>query len=459
MKSKIKLPLFKLSIFGKLLVGIIAILSLITTVAFIGISSINLLKETSDEMLKESICHSDFQNLKVDLEQLLMPANDYLIHGNTIEKMNFEYLQKEVQKQLYLCLQHIEDEDEQELIEELARSINKIELHAREIFELENPIGNKYGAFLMEEMDESTYEAILKIEEVLNEQLIDIENYIKINQATNIKANRIIILVALFTAICLLIGGFFYVREITSPIKHLLKTAETITSGDLSVKAEVKTTTKDEIEQFARSFNEMLGVLEKNTVSRDYFNSILGKVMDALIIVGDKGKIRILNQAAIELLGYQENEIMGQSFNVILRNDNRGNGNIDFMDLDNVYNILYSKEGKAIPVLYSSSVIYNNEDKILGMICIASHNTEKINENDDEKPASRNIRMMSEVPLTKRELEIIKLITEGVSNRDIAEKLFISRRTVETHRRNIMTKLHTNSVIALVHYAVQNGII
>lgn len=64
-----------------------------------------------------------------------------------------------------------------------------------------------------------------------------------------------------------------------------------------------------------------------------------------------------------------------------------------------------------------------------------------------------------EIVLTKREIEVIKLIAEENSNQEIADKLFISLRTVETHRRNIMQKLKINSVIALLKYAVQNGMI
>ncbi len=60
--------------------------------------------------------------------------------------------------------------------------------------------------------------------------------------------------------------------------------------------------------------------------------------------------------------------------------------------------------------------------------------------------------------LTPREIEIIKYITSDLNNQEIADKLFISLRTVETHRRNIMQKLNVKSVIALVRYAVKHGI-
>lgn len=60
---------------------------------------------------------------------------------------------------------------------------------------------------------------------------------------------------------------------------------------------------------------------------------------------------------------------------------------------------------------------------------------------------------VEESHLTDRELEIIRLIEQEYSNRQIAERLFISERTVETHRKNIFRKTKTNSVIGLIKYA------
>ena len=61
--------------------------------------------------------------------------------------------------------------------------------------------------------------------------------------------------------------------------------------------------------------------------------------------------------------------------------------------------------------------------------------------------------------LTVREREILKLIAEGKSNKDIANLLFISIRTVERHRANIMNKLKTNKTADLIKYAIHKGYI
>lgn len=61
--------------------------------------------------------------------------------------------------------------------------------------------------------------------------------------------------------------------------------------------------------------------------------------------------------------------------------------------------------------------------------------------------------------LTVREREIIQMLTEGKSNREVAAQLKISVKTVETHRAAVMRKLDVNSIVALVHYAIRNQIV
>ncbi|MCY1510268.1 Response regulator protein VraR [compost metagenome] len=61
--------------------------------------------------------------------------------------------------------------------------------------------------------------------------------------------------------------------------------------------------------------------------------------------------------------------------------------------------------------------------------------------------------------LTNREIEIIRLIEKEYSNKMIAEQLFISERTVETHRKNIFRKTETQSIVGLLKYAYEHKII
>lgn len=64
-----------------------------------------------------------------------------------------------------------------------------------------------------------------------------------------------------------------------------------------------------------------------------------------------------------------------------------------------------------------------------------------------------------QVKLTKREVEILTLIAEENSNPEIAEQLFISIRTVDTHRRNLLDKLQAKNTAGLVRYAMKHGLV
>jgi len=61
--------------------------------------------------------------------------------------------------------------------------------------------------------------------------------------------------------------------------------------------------------------------------------------------------------------------------------------------------------------------------------------------------------------LSKREIDIITNVTNGHSNKEIAKKLFISVKTVETHRANIMQKLNLKGITDLTKYAIKTGIV
>ena len=63
------------------------------------------------------------------------------------------------------------------------------------------------------------------------------------------------------------------------------------------------------------------------------------------------------------------------------------------------------------------------------------------------------------VSLSKRELQVIRLIAEGFTNPQISEKLFVSPHTITTHRRNILQKLGVNNTASVVLYAVQAGLV
>ena len=61
--------------------------------------------------------------------------------------------------------------------------------------------------------------------------------------------------------------------------------------------------------------------------------------------------------------------------------------------------------------------------------------------------------------LTAREQEVMRMLAEGLTAKDVAKKLYISPKTVENHRTNLMKKLGLNSTVELIRYAARLGLI
>jgi two-component system, NarL family, nitrate/nitrite response regulator NarL len=78
---------------------------------------------------------------------------------------------------------------------------------------------------------------------------------------------------------------------------------------------------------------------------------------------------------------------------------------------------------------------------------------------DEMTRASEIKKETDDAHLTAREIEIIKLIEKEYNNKQIAESLFLSERTVETHRKNIFRKTKTSGVIGLIKYAYEHKLI
>ena len=102
----------------------------------------------------------------------------------------------------------------------------------------------------------------------------------------------------------------------------------------------------------------------------------------------------------------------------------------------------------AIDTVYSGSEFYSDN---ISKIILKSYI-------DNAKKNGEEINNPNEI-LSKREIEILKMFADGFINKEIADKLFISIRTVESHKNHIMQKLNLKTQVELVKYAIRHNLI
>ena len=77
----------------------------------------------------------------------------------------------------------------------------------------------------------------------------------------------------------------------------------------------------------------------------------------------------------------------------------------------------------------------------------------------NQKGKKHSFQKSDEIPLTKREVEVLQLVCQQMTTGEIADKLFISMKTVDGHRNNLLQKTHSRNVAGLVLYALKKGLV
>lgn len=113
-----------------------------------------------------------------------------------------------------------------------------------------------------------------------------------------------------------------------------------------------------------------------------------------------------------------------------------------------------SKEANKNELIEAIYTIRNGYDFFSKSVTQLLLNNYMVDLKNSETPKQRNIKALS-----SREFEIMELWGGGLSNSEIAEKLFISIRTVESHKNHIMQKLNLKNSVDLVKFAIKNNII
>ena len=173
---------------------------------------------------------------------------------------------------------------------------------------------------------------------------------------------------------------FFSKRIIFAPLQYLADAAALLAQGKLSTRINIKVS--GEVRTLVEAFNQMAENLSSSTVSREYMDSIIGSMINAVIIVKPDHTIFRVNAAACKLLGYAENELLEQPIATILGWQQDASGSSWLLDMhlqhDNASEYLYrTREGREIPLLLTSSVIPGDDSMPRGIVYVATDITER----------------------------------------------------------------------------------
>jgi len=175
-------------------------------------------------------------------------------------------------------------------------------------------------------------------------------------------------------------------RRLEKPIDALIKSAERIGQGDYTRPLDVAR--GDEIGELQRALERMRHKLRQTTITRDYLDSVLNGLTDAVFVTSTAGVVKIVNRAACELLGCAEDRILGKSILAMLEERERGSFDLLQAAHDTRDTVVRTERGQTIPVSLTGSQIASDDPRFAGTIFIARNIT-------DRKRQERRIRYLA----------------------------------------------------------------
>lgn len=175
-------------------------------------------------------------------------------------------------------------------------------------------------------------------------------------------------------------------RSIAQPLATLARGAERLGQGDYTRPLDVER--RDEIGDLQASLERLRQRLRSTTITRDYLNSVLGGMNDAVFVTSPEGIMRVVNGAAARLLGYAEEELVGKTIQFIIDESERDGFDLLQAAQDTRETLVRTRQGQSIPVSLSGSQIANPDPQFQGVIFVARNISER-------KRAERRIRYLA----------------------------------------------------------------
>ena len=175
-------------------------------------------------------------------------------------------------------------------------------------------------------------------------------------------------------------------QRLQQPIVELIRSAERIGEGDYT--RPHKVTSNDEIAELEIALDRMRQNLRQTTITKNYLTIVLNSMNDAVLVTSPDGLVRKINDAAVRLFGYNEEEIAGQPFiNLVAENEREG-FSLEAAGVETRETVIATRSGQTIPVSLSGAPIAGDDPQFQGTIFVVRNIT-------DRKRAERRIRYLA----------------------------------------------------------------
>jgi diguanylate cyclase (GGDEF)-like protein/PAS domain S-box-containing protein len=189
-----------------------------------------------------------------------------------------------------------------------------------------------------------------------------------------------------------LLGAWFVARQLARPISALIRSADRIREGDYTSPLHVAR--RDELGELQHALERMRQKLSETTITKNYLDTVLNSLSDAVIVTSPDGLIKSCNQATQALLGYSEDELIGKPLVGFIDEPHRSNYDVSTtsevagLSVEARETVLRTASGQTIPVSMAASAIASADPLFEGDIYVARNITER-------KRAERRIRYLA----------------------------------------------------------------
>ncbi len=174
--------------------------------------------------------------------------------------------------------------------------------------------------------------------------------------------------------------------RLEQPITALIRSAERFGQGDYTRPVDV--VRRDELGDLQKALEHMRYKLRQTTITKNYLNSVLNGMTDAVFVSSPEGVVRAVNQAACRLLGYAEGEIQGKNIAFILEERERPAFDLARASHESRETLVQTRQGTTIPVSLTGSQLSGDDPHFQGCIFVARNITE-------QKRTERRVRYLA----------------------------------------------------------------